>query len=296
MQPAFSNIAVGILVTSMNFRGIAVVALACSLVLSLHGADKPLMVGMVPDAGATRASLLEKAPLKAYLSKALGREVNLVIPISYNATAEALGKGSLDFAYLGGLTYVKAHVKYGVVPLVQRSVDRQFHTLFITAAGSPIHTLQDLRGKTLAFGDVNSTAGHLIPYMEMREAGIDPDSEVKSIRYTGSHAATAKAAESGAVAAGALDETVYNSMILEGKLDKNKVRVFYISKPFVNYVWVARKDLDLAAQEKFVQAFLGLKEGRNDNVLQILRGKDFIRASNEEYGAIRMIAQQLKMM
>lgn len=251
-------------------------------------------VGMVPDAGATQVSVKEKAPLKAYLEQKLGRPVNLVIPTSYNATVEALGNGSLDFAYLGGLTYIKAHARYGVVPLVQRTADLQFRSLFITSRQSGIHSLADLKGKTFAFGDINSTSGHLMPYMEMRQAGIDPNTSLK-FRYTGSHPATAKAVESGAVEAGALDESVYNSMVSEGKLDPNKVRVFYMSKPFVDYVWVARKDVDPVTQEKFAQAFTDLKERQDDEVLKILRGKNFVRASNEEYTVLRLVAEDLKM-
>jgi phosphonate transport system substrate-binding protein len=57
-------------------------------------------VGMIPDAGATQVSIDQKAPLRDYLSNSLGRPVNLVIPTNYNATVEALGNGSLDFAYL----------------------------------------------------------------------------------------------------------------------------------------------------------------------------------------------------
>src|SRR5579862_2436301 len=83
----------------------------------------PVNVGMVPDAGATQVSVEQKGPLHDYLAKALGEPVKLVIPTNYNATVEALGNGSLDFAYLGALTYVKAHDMYGVVPLVQRAVD-----------------------------------------------------------------------------------------------------------------------------------------------------------------------------
>src|SRR6185437_4192861 len=251
-------------------------------------------VGMVPDAGATQVSVKEKAPLKAYLEQKLGRPVNLVIPTSYNATVEALGNGSLDFAYLGGLTYIKAHARYSVVPLVQRSSDLQFRSFFITSSHSSIHSLADLKGKTFAFGDINSTSGHLMPYLEMRQAGIDPNSSLK-FRYTGSHPATAKAVESGAVDAGALDESVYTSMIAEGKLDPNKVRVFYMSKPFVDYVWAARKDVDPATQEKFAQAFTDLKEPQNDEILKILRGTNFIRASNEEYTVLRLVAEDLKM-
>jgi phosphonate transport system substrate-binding protein len=257
--------------------------------------DVPVSVGMIPDAGATQVSLEDKAPLKAYLLRALGRPVNLVIPTNYNATVEALGNGSLDFAYLGGLTYIKAHARYGVVPLVQRSSDLQFHSYFITSARSGIHSLGDLKGKTFAFGDINSTSGHLMPYLELRQAGVNPETDLK-YRYTGSHPATAKAVESGAADAGALDESVYNSMVSEGSLDPTKVRVFYTSKPFVDYVWVARKEVDQATQEKFVRAFTNLREAQNNDILQILRGRNFVRANNEEYTILRLIAQDLKML
>ena len=270
------------------------IALLLAPVAIAIAGDKPIGVGMIPDAGATQVSIEEKAPLRDYLARQMGRDVNLVIPTNYNATVEALGNGSLDFAYLGGLTYVKAHRQYGVVPLVQRSSDLEFHSLFITGSNSAVKSLADLKGRTFAFGDINSTSGHLMPYMELKLAGINVDADLK-FRYSGSHPATAKAVESGAVDAGALDETVYNSMIAEGKLDKTKVRVFYTSKPFVDYVWVARKDTTAEEREKFVQAFVGLKEGRDDKVLQVLRGKSFVRANDENYSAIRQVAEELKM-
>jgi len=85
-------------------------------------------------------------------------------------------------------------------------------------------------------------------------------------------------------------------MVSEGKLDATKVRVFYTSKPFVDYVWVARKDVDQATQEKFAQAFTNLREGKNDDILRILRGKNFVRANNQEYTVLRLIAQELKLL
>ncbi|HEY6970494.1 MAG TPA: phosphate/phosphite/phosphonate ABC transporter substrate-binding protein [Candidatus Angelobacter sp.] len=276
-------------------RVTVIVSLFLLFAAAVNAGDVALNVGMIPDAGATQVALEDKAPLKAYLERTLGRPVNLVIPTNYNATVEALGNGSLDFAYLGGLTYIKAHAVYGVVPLVQRSSDLQFHSYFIANANSRIRSLNDLKGKTFAFGDINSTSGHLMPYLEMRQAGVDPNIDLK-YRYTGSHPATAKAVESGAADAGALDESVYNSMVSEGKLDPSKVHVFYTSKPFVDYVWVARKDIDQATQEKFVQAFVNLKEGRNDDILKILRGKNFVRANNQEYTILRLVAQELKML
>ncbi len=61
-----------------------------------------------------RSPSKRKAPLRDYLAKAVGTKVDLIIPTNYNATVEALGNGSLDFAYLGALTYVKAHERYNV--------------------------------------------------------------------------------------------------------------------------------------------------------------------------------------
>jgi len=250
---------------------------------------------MIPDAGATQVSIEEKAPLRDYLAKATGTKVDLIIPTNYNATVEALGNGSLDFAYLGALTYVKAHDRYGVLPLVQRSADKNFHSLFITQTGGGIQKLADCKGKRFAFGDINSTSGHLIPFDELKKAGINADQDMQ-IRYTGSHAATVKAVEGGAADAGALDETVYHSMISEGKVDGSKVRIFLTSPPFVDYVWVARKDAGEAQREGFAKAFLSLKEGKDDAILNILRGKDFVRADDAEYANIRKIARDLKML
>lgn len=262
--------------------------------LLLQGAAG-ISVGMIPDAGATQVSIEEKGPLRDYLSKSLGVPVNLIIPTSYNATVEGLGNNSLDFAYLGALTYVKAHQSYGVIPLVQREADKHFHSVFATQSSAPFKQLSDLKGKRFAFGDINSTSGHLIPYQELKKAGVDVDHSLE-FRYTGSHAATLKAVEAGAVDAGALDETVYKAMSSDGKVDPAKVRILYTSHPFVDYVWVARKDVDPKRRDSFSNAFLSLKEGRDDAILAILRGKDFQRTNDSEYSEIRNIAAELKML
>lgn len=258
-------------------------------------AEAPVSIGMIPDAGATQVSVEQKAPLSAYLGKALDRPVKLVIPTNYNATVEALGNGSLDFAYLGGLTFVKAHARYGAVPLVQRQIDTQFHSLFITQADSSIHTLAELKGKTFAFGDINSTSGHLMPYLAMTKAGIDPDKDLQSFRYTGSHAATVQAVAAGIVNAGACDETVFHGLVSTGKVDGKKLHVFYTTPAFVDYVWAAGKTVPTELREKFAQAFLQLTPSNDPRVLAILRGKKFVRATDAEYDDIKQVATRLHM-
>lgn len=271
----------------------AIVLVLMSLVLAwvpVHGADDPIVIGLIPDG----MSPQDRAPLRDYLTKAMGREVNLVAPDVYSETVAHLADGSYDFACLGALMYVRSRAKLGVIPLVQRISDLQFHSVFITRVRSSIYSLSDLRGKQFAFGDINSASAHLMPYLELKEAGIDPNIDLQ-VRYSGSHPATAAMVQAGVVDAGVLDETVFNSLVEAGQVDTAKVRVFYTSKPFVDYVYVARKDLPPEEQEKFSRALLALKEGPDDTVLRVLRGRRFVVANDREYATVRRVARELKM-
>jgi phosphonate transport system substrate-binding protein len=258
--------------------------------VSLWGADKPITVALIPDG----LSQSERMPLQNYLTEHMGREVRVFVPNSYQEAVDGLADGSLDFACLGALMYVRSHAKIGVIPLVQRSSDLQFHSVFITGSGSAIHSLRDLKGKKFAFGDINSASAHLMPYVELKHAGLNPGTDF-DVRYSGGHSLTVKLVESGIVDAGVTDETVFNSMVSNGKIDHNKVRVFYTTKPYVDYAYVARKGVPDALREKFSQAFLELREGKDDSVLKILRATKFVKVNDEEYGTLRQIARELNM-
>jgi phosphonate transport system substrate-binding protein len=256
-----------------------------------YAADTPITVGLFAD-GLTQE---ERAPLREYLTKAMGRPVNLQVPESYRDTVAHLADGSYDFAWLGGLSYVKAHASDGVIPLVQRTSDRQNHSVFITGAGSSIHSLSDLKGKQFAFGDIYSTSGHVIPDRELRDAGVNPDTDLK-FRYSGSHPLTATLVEAGVVDAGAMDEKIFHSLVAARKIDAQKIRIFFTSGPFVDWVYVARRDVPVAEREKFAAALLALKQGENDAVLKVLGTTQFVRANDEEYAIIRRLAKDLNLL
>ena len=50
-----------------------------------------------------------------------------------------------------------------------------------------------------------------------------------------------------------------------------------------------------AEQEKFAKAFTDLQEGKDDQILGIVRGKKFVRASDDRYEILRKVAEELKM-
>lgn len=274
----------------LKTRAAALALLFALGVTPFSGWEKGITLALIPDG----LSAQERVPLQDYLMQQMGSDVRLMMPESYNAAMDGLAGGSIDFACLGALNYVRARAKIGVIPLVQRTTDLQFHSVFITGAGSAIHSLNDLKGKKFAFGDMNSASAHLIPYLELKQAGIDPNKDFE-FRYSGGHPLTVKLVEAGIVDAGVTDETVYNSMVSSGKIDGKKVRIFHTSKPFVDYVYVARKGVPEAEREKFIGALLGLKEGKDNGVLKVLRANKFVRANDEEYATLRQVAHELKM-
>lgn len=234
----------------------------------------------------------ESQPFIDYLQMKTGAKIELTVPTNYAAVVEAVSNDRVDIAYFGGFTFVQASARAGALPLVQRERDQNFHSLFITQPKSSIRSLNDLKGHNFAFGDVNSTSGHLMPAYFMQQQGVDQAVIDKAI-YTGGHDATALAVANGKVDAGAMDELVYQRMIKEGKVSEAQLRVFYSTPPFFDYVWAARKGLDPAVAKGFANAMLAL-DARNPEqkkILDLLSASKYVKAEDSSYGPLRQAAK-----
>lgn len=96
---------------------------------------------------------------------------------------------------------------------------------------SPIRSLADLRGKSVAFGDVNSTSSFIFPIAMLMEAGLDPVKDLGPLRLTGSHASSLAALIEGQVDAAALSFESYEKAVREGLPGAESVRVVARSEP-----------------------------------------------------------------
>jgi phosphonate transport system substrate-binding protein len=262
---------------------------------SKPAAEPKLRISMIPTTDPGKV-LRENQPLLAYWAKQTGRTPELTIPTSYAAVVEALANDKVDIAYLGGFTYVQASARAGVKPLVQRAIDQQFHSVFITQTGSKIHSLADLHGH-FVFGDVNSTSGHLMPLYYMQQEKVDPE-VIKNASYSGAHDATALAVANGKAEAGAMDEQVYKKMTANGQLKPGAVRVFYTTPPFFDYVWVANSHLDSKIAGAFADSMKALSPDQPDQkaLLDLLNAKAYVAAHDADYGKLRDAAKSAGLM
>lgn len=287
-----------------TIAGVAAGAVVLTMLIALgtcsRKASSPastrLRLSMIPTTDPGKI-IRESAPFVSYLEKETGAKVELTVPTNYAAVVEAIRNDQVDIAYLGGFTYVQASARSGVKPLVQREQDQNFHSVFITQPGSRIDALTDLRGHTFAFGDVNSTSGHLMPEYYMREAEVDPEVMSRAV-YTGGHDATALVVANRKIDAGAMDELVFARMLQQGKITKHQVRVFYTTPPFYDYVWASRKDLDPKLADTFIAVMLKLapNDPQQKLVLDLLGATRYVRANDSSYDKLRQAAKSAGLM
>ncbi len=274
-------------------RSLALVAgIALSVSAAVSQAAEVLRVSAIPDEAPTE--LLRKfKPLGAYLEQQLGMKVEFVPVADYAAVVESLAADRLDMAWLGGFTFVQTRLKTGnAIPLVQREQDEKFTSKFISADPA-VKSLQDLKGKTFAFGSVSSTSGSLMPRYFMQKDGIVPEQFFSRVAYSGAHDATVAWVQAGKVEGGVLNASVWQKLVDAGKVDTNKVKVFATTPTYYDYNWTVRGTLDPALAEKIKQAFLALDPANPEHkaILDLQAASRFIPTKPENYAGIEEAAR-----
>lgn len=273
-----------------------IAVLSASLMLlssSMCLAQPTLRVSAIPDESPTELQRKFK-PLGEYLEKKLGMKVEFTPVTDYAASVEGLINNKLDLVWFGGFTFVQAKVRSNnqVTPLVQREEDEKFKSVFITTRND-ITKLQDLKGKTFTFGSESSTSGHLMPRSYLLAANINPETDMKRIAFSGAHDATVAAVAGGKVDAGALNISVWEKLLAQGKVDTKIVHVFYTTPGYYDYNWTVRADMNPVLRDKLTKAFLALDKNnpQDKEILDLQRATRFIPTKAENYGAIEAAAR-----
>ena len=252
-----------------------------------------LKVSAIPDESPTE--LLRKfKPLGAYLEQKTGTKVDWTPVNDYPAVVEGLAAKRIDLAWLGGFTFVQARIRTGdAIPIAQRVEDEKFISYYIVPKASSAKTLQDLKGKTFAFGSPASTSGHLMPRFFLLKAGINPDKDFTRLAFSGAHDATVAFVASGRAEAGALNASVYDKLIEKGDANAKAVRILQTTPPYYDYNWTVRGGLEPALVKKLTAAFLDLDPGNpaHKEILDLQRATRFVATKPENYKGIEEAAR-----
>jgi len=216
---------------------------------------RPLRVVLIPaDGGTEDGTRADYQPIFNAVSRMTGLQFDIRVGQSYAAVVEALCAGSADIAFVGPVTYIQANQRH-CAELLAVAVEKGqsvYYAGIFTSAHSPIRSLKDLRGKRVAFGDVNSTSSFVFPMTMIMEAGLDPVRDLSAIRLTGSHANSLAALVQGQVDAAALSFDSFDKAVGQGAVDPATVRVVArsIAIPYPPIVMNSRLPAPLRAKLK----------------------------------------------
>lgn len=251
-----------------------------------------LRVSAIPDENPQELLRIYQ-PFAEYLARELKMPVRFVPVLDYAATVEALAAEKLELVWYGGFTSVQAVRRTGnATRLVMRREDAEFRSVFVTRPDSGIRRLEDLKGKSFAFGSVSSTSGHLMPRYFLLQSGINPEQAFATFAFSGAHDATALWVQQGKVDAGALNFLVWDKLVSTGKVDPGKIKVFWTTPPYVDYVWTVRGGVDAGLRERIASAFLKLSYDNPEHrrLLDLHRTKGYIPARDEDWKGIEEAA------
>ncbi|MBI2002150.1 MAG: phosphate/phosphite/phosphonate ABC transporter substrate-binding protein [candidate division NC10 bacterium] len=140
-------------------------------------------------------TLLQEAgtALAQELGKRLDLPIKLYVAADYAGVIEALRNGTVDLAFVHPVAYVLASREARARILVKsiRGGSATYTArFFVLKEGGP-RTLDDLRGKTIAFVDPASTSGYIYPMVFLMKRGLvkgkDPKTFFKDAVFSGAH-------------------------------------------------------------------------------------------------------------
>lgn len=261
-----------------------------------HAAPNPdpdtLKVALLPDENGSTV-IKNNKPLEEYLEKTLGKKIELIVTTDYSSMIEAMRHGRLDLAYFGPLSYVLARQKSEIEAFaaIKQKGSTTYQSVLVINTGAGINGIADIAKKNVAYGDKASTSSHLIPKSMLAENGLKAGENYQE-HFVGAHDAVAIAVQNGHAQAGGLSKPIFESLVQRGIIDANKVKVLVESKPFPQYPWTMRSNLNAALKEKIRAAFLGLNDPA---VLKPFKADGFGPISDKEYDVVRNLGTLLKL-
>lgn len=268
---------------------LCLVALGTVSVSSVFAGEKPevLRFGLIPtESGAQITDRWQ--PLFDHIERRLGVKIKPYTASDYAGIIEAMRFKKIEAAYLGPKSYTEANKRangWAIAREQKMDGSSGYYGVIITKKGSGLKTIANIKGKTYAFNDPNSTSGYLVPMTYfLRDAKIVPEEYFSRVIFSGSHEASIMTVKMGKVDAASTNDLDLDRMIESGKISKNDFNIVWKSGVIPGSPLVARGDLPYGFVMKLKEAILSFNDPAGLKKLQL---KGFVETKDSDYDSIR---------
>lgn len=255
-----------------------------------RGWPRELVLGLVPALEA-EALVENMDPLTEHLQREIGIPVRSFVPADYTGLVEALGSSRADIGMLPPFAAMLGMRRYDLEPVLislrlgETGYQTQWLTNDPTVCDEPpvpdelgmleCHgDIAQVRGETIAFTDPNSTSGYLFPALQLLDAGIDPEADIRPL-FVGGHDAAVIAVRAGDVRFGTSYDDA-RSMVLPQYPDVAERVIRFNHAPMIpNDGVTLRPGLPEDLRQAIIDAFMSLEATqqhlpREERVLWVL--------------------------
>jgi len=257
-----------------------------------RAADKPLHLVLTPSQKPTDL-LAAGEEFGRVLGGLVGTPVRVTVASDYAAVIEALRNQTADLAFVHPAGYVLANreAKARIVAKNQWHGKTTFTSRFYVRKESGIKTLEDLRGKTMAFVDPASSSGYIYPMVLLIQKGLvknrDPKTFFREVMFAGSHDASMRALLNGHVDA-IVSFDMAREQYLKDPAERERIAFVAETPPIPEAGIAAREKLDAAVFAKVRDALLKIGGPQHAALLKRLYDIDgFEPAEDREYDSVR---------
>ena len=231
-------------------------------------------------------------PFAEYLSRKTGRKVELVVPRNFDHLVELARSGQLDLLFVNPYVYILLKKEIGIEAVAaQVAYGNTFApSHLIVRKDSGIKTLDDLRGKKIAFVSHLASSGYVVPRAYLMSQGIDVDREMKVV-FTKNLPGTLLSVLNREVDVAGMCGVNYAN--LSRRINTEWVEILRTTEVSPRLPLVVRKGMDRALVAKIKTAAIGLKtDPEAGPTLKALDFDGFDPITDAEYDGIRKLARQ----
>ena len=233
------------------------------------------------------------------LAKLYGAPVRVTMASDYAAVIEALRNRTADLAFVHPVGYVLAS-REAKARIVARNLwhgKSTFTSRIYVRKASGIKTLEDLRGKTMAFVDPTSSSGYTYPMVLLIQRGLvrdrDPKTFFREVVFAGAHDAAMRALLNGHVDSIASFDMA-REQYLSDPAEREKITFVAETPPIPEAGIAARDGLDPAAFARVRGALLQMRGPAYAALLKRMYDIDgFEPAEDRDYDPVRAAVELL---
>jgi len=243
-------------------------------------------------------------PFGEYLTKKLGRKVNVTLATDYSTIVEAMASGKVDIGIMPPSAYVQARNQKAATAILsselgaynretgkpeEGKLSGTFKGEILVKSDSGIEKLEDLKGKKIATLSPNSASGYIYPVVEMKEAGIDPmkDVTLTTVNDIPSEITAVLNGQQDAAFVFEGARNVFASKFADQDLFK-ELKVLYLTKGDIpNDAIAVQPKMDSELKEKIKKVFLEMpKDDEGIEAMTIWGHKGYVEADDKNYDTV----------